>query len=219
MASNKDARTPTQGHQQREGERLGSCLVTAELIAQPATFWGPGTAPADCQGWGWSVMWNQAEQEESWRIPLSWKVFWRTKRQRPSSSFSPPSLLLTGTPGTSCALSWHLNEETQSRRHARLLKSVVNDTSAEMKAGPQNDKSDTTETSRVFFSERRSFALHRAVFTACPPLPLTPSLPFSCTSLYASCRKNCTGRFTNSEIQSASCWASATSELLRIFFF
>lgn len=57
--------------------------------------------------------------------------------QRPSSCFSPPSLLLTGRLRTFCALSWYLMEETQSRRNTGLLKSVVNPTSVEMKARPQ----------------------------------------------------------------------------------
>lgn len=44
---------------------------------------------------------------------------------------------LTGRPGTTCALSRHLNEETESRRNTRLFKSVGNKPLAEMKASPQ----------------------------------------------------------------------------------
>lgn len=67
-----------------------------------------------------------------------------------------------------------------------------------------------------------SFTSHRALFTCMSPAPINSSLPYSCTSLCASYR-NCTGRFTKSELQISIllsfCHLRVTENLFCCFFF
>lgn len=120
---------------EREGEGLGRCLGTAELHLTPCHFLGASTAT--CLPGLWMKCCGESSRATG--IEENSSLLKSVSKNKRAETFLLllASLLLTGRPGTSCALSCHLNEETQSRRTTRLLKSVVNPTSAQMKAKPQ----------------------------------------------------------------------------------
>lgn len=131
--SNKDARTPAQGHHKRQ--RVWEAVWPWLWHVSCPVILGARQSHSQLARAVGEVLWGakQSKRNQGGFLSLG-KCF---EGQRPSSCFSPPSLLLTGRLRTSCALSWYLNEETQSRRNTGLLKSLVNPTSAEMKSRPQ----------------------------------------------------------------------------------